>query len=229
MKLAVMQPYLFPYIGYYQLAHAADLFIIYDDVQYIKRGYINRNYVLCNGEPKRFTLPVPGASQNVRICDLSFSADVKKIEGLIKHAYSKAPYFNEVFPLVCEVLRYRDRSIGPLCRYSIELIFDYLQLPVSLKLASSVDYDRDLPAADRLLELCKVHKAHEYINSAGGRSLYAPDYFESKGINIRFLDSEPIPYPQGCSHFVANLSFVDTLMWCSKAEVTKRLNSYRVG
>ena len=118
MITAVMQPYLFPYLGYFQLINCSDNFIIYDDVNFIKGGYINRNYILSNGEKQRFTVSVPGASQNKKINELCYSGDVKKVLASIHHAYSKAPYFEKVYPLIEKILKRKERSISDVCLQS---------------------------------------------------------------------------------------------------------------
>ena len=155
MKLAVMQPYLFPYIGYFQLIYAADLFLIYDDVAYIKQGYINRNNIWSANGATRFTVPVPGASSNKLISDLAFSGDVAKVLKTIEQSYSKAPYFEGVFPMIREALELDDRSIASICQKSYEDIFSYLGLEKQFKKTSELEYDRSASARDRLIALCQ--------------------------------------------------------------------------
>lgn len=228
MKLAVMQPYLFPYIGYFQLIYASDLFLIYDDVSFIKQGYINRNNILTQNGATRFTIPVPNASSNTLICDLKFSNDVKKTIRTIEQNYSKAPYFEEIFPLVQQALKYEERSIASVCLNSYKLIFDYLGIEKSFKKTSKIDYDRSAIARDRLIELCHIFNADTYINAPGGRALYHESDFAEQGIKLKFIDTLPIEYNQGEDDFVPNLSIIDVLMNCSKTEVLGFFKEYKL-
>lgn len=228
MKLAVMQPYLFPYIGYFQLMYAADLFLIYDDVAYIKQGYINRNSILTPNGATRFTVPVPGASSNKMISELSFSADVGKVLRTIKQSYSKAPYFDEVFSVVSQALDSEDRSIASVCKKSFEGIFSYLGVEKSFKRTSEIEYDRSASARDRLINLCHKFGASCYINTPGGRALYNKEDFSNKGLELYFVESLSVEYMQGRDGFVPNLSIIDMLMNCSPQEVVKQMERYEL-
>ncbi|MEX2505476.1 MAG: WbqC family protein [Pseudohongiellaceae bacterium] len=228
MKLAIMQPYLFPYIGYFQLIHASDLFLIYDDVAYIKQGYINRNTILSENGVTRFTVPVPGRSSNKLISDLEFSTDVKKILKTIEQSYSKATYFETVFPLVRQILESKDRSIASVCMTSYQRIFSYLGRDKQFKKTSELDYRRTESAIDRLIILCHKFEGDCYINALGGRSLYTKSDFAAQGVELKFLDPMPVMYPQGNTHFVPNLSIVDVLMNCSPKEVVNLMTQYEL-
>lgn len=228
MKLAVMQPYLFPYIGYFQLIYAADLFLIYDDVAYIKQGYINRNSILSANGATRFTIPVPGASSNKLISELAFSEDVGKILRTIEQSYSKAPHFEEVFPMIRRALELDDRSIASVCQKSFEDIFSYLGLEKQFKKTSELEYDRSASARDRLIAFCQQFGADSYINAPGGRKLYAKQDFAEKGIDLKFVDSLPVEYPQGNAEFIPNLSIIDVLMHCSPSKTLEMLAQYEL-
>lgn len=228
MKLAVMQPYLFPYIGYFQLIYATDLFLIYDDVAYIKQGYINRNKVLSPNGPTRFTVPVPGASSNKLISDLQFSSEVAKILKTVEQSYSKAPYFEPVFPLIKLILEYEGRSIALMCQKSYQIIFSYLGIEKQFKKTSELDYDRTASSRDRLIGLCHKFGAGRYINAPGGKSLYAKSDFAEQGVDLKFIDSLPVKYPQGRSEFVPNLSIIDVLMSLSPVDVVSLMEQYEL-
>lgn len=224
MKLAVMQPYLFPYIGYFQLIHASDLFLIYDDVAYIKQGYINRNTILSSNGPIRFTLPVPRASSNKLISELKFSNKVSKCIRTIEQSYSKAPYFNEVFPIVCKVIEAKERSIASMCQRSYEEIFSYLGLERQFKKASEVEYNRSLNAVERLISLCHTFGADQYLNAIGGRRLYSKADFSNNGIKLSFVE----PLQLDCTNSTTKLSIIDTLMNYSPRFVLKQLNCFKL-
>lgn len=228
MKLAVMQPYLFPYIGYFQLIHAADLFLIYDDVSYIKQGYINRNSVLSPSGVTRFTVPVPGASSNKFISELKFSPVVAKILKTIEQSYSKAPYFEVVFPMIRDVLEHEDRSIASVCQMSYETIFSYIGSEKKFKRTSNLNYDRTAPARDRLIGLCHKFKASCYINTPGGRSLYKKEDFSKCGVDLKFLCPLSVKYRQMSPQFVPNLSIIDILMSCSPDDISILMKQYEL-
>lgn len=229
MKLAVMQPYLFPYIGYFQLIYAADLFLIYDDVAYIKQGYINRNSIMSANGATRFTIPVPGASSNKLISELAFSSDVAKVLKTIEQSYPKAPYFEDVFPMIRGALELEERSIATVCQKSFEDIFSYLGIDKQFKKTSHLEYDRSASARDRLIALCHQFSANCYINAPGGRKLYAKQNFAEKGIDLKFVDLLPLEYSQGAEEFVPNLSIIDMLMHCSPNLVIEHMERYELG
>lgn len=226
MKVAVTQPYLFAYLGYYQLVQAADVFVLYDDVTFIKKGFINRNYILLNGKPQRITVSVPGASQNKLIKNLSFSDDTSKVLKTIKQAYSKAPYFNNVYQIIQDVFSTPDRGIADVCQLSIVKALEYLNINKKIIKSSELKYDRSLPAADRLMAICGTLGASEYLNSIGGQALYSKEYFHKKGFSLQFIRMEKISYNQGDNEFVPNLSMIDVLMWCPKNQVRELLEAY---
>lgn len=227
MKLAVMQPYLFPYIGYFQLIYASDLFLIYDDVSYIKQGYINRNSMLTTNGVMRFTVPVPGASSNKLISELKFSPDVTKVLKTIEQSYSKAPYFEQAFPLVRQILENENRSISSVCMNCYQAIFSYVGIEKRLVKTSDIEYDRNATARDRLIALCHYFRAECYINAPGGRALYSKPEFAEQGVELKFINSLPAEYCQGEDKFVPNLSVIDALMNCSKEELLDLFASYK--
>lgn len=226
MKLAVMQPYLFPYIGYFQLIYAADLFLIYDDVVYKKQSYINRNSILSPNGATRFTVSVPGASSNKLISELRFSKDVTKVLKTIEQSYSKAPYFESVFPMIRQTLEYETRSIASVCQKHYEDVFIYLGIKKQFAKTSEIDYERKTSAKDRLIALCHRFDAECYINASGGRLLYDKSDFSMQGIDLKFIESLPIEYSQGRKEFIPNLSIIDVLMNCSPEKIIEKMQWY---
>lgn len=223
-----MQPYLFPYLGYYQLVHAVDNFVFYDDVTFIKGGYINRNNICSNGKAQRFTVPVPGMSSNVLINKLSFDSNVKKQLKSIEQAYAKAPFFKDIFPIVVSVLNDDKRNVAHICRLSITRVIDYLGIEKSYDYSSELSYERDVPAAKKLVNISKSLGSSEYVNSPGGKSLYSKDYFLKHGIKLNFIEMGEYQYNQNSNVFLPNLSMIDILMWNSKNEVVELLNKYNL-
>lgn len=231
MILGVMQPYLFPYLAYYQLVGHCDSFIFYDDVTYIKGGYINRNNILCAGAAQRFTLPVLKASSNTLIRDLNFSdRDCAKILKTVSQNYKKAPYFNDVFPIVEAVLNSRNRSVSVVASMSIKNVLSYLGIDRDYHFSSDIEYDSSVGAKEKLFQFCDIFGARTYCNSDGGRELYDKQDFKLNGIKLEFLVKRPVWYkqPVNCDTFVDNLSMIDVLMWNSKNEARKLLLEYDI-
>lgn len=230
MKVAIMQPYLFAYPGYYQLAASVDTFVFYDDVNFIKRGYINRNSILANGEALKITFPVVGASQNRKINEHQFEADFSKVIKSIEHAYGKAPNFDAVFPLINAVLTAENRDVTSMCRASVVMVMEYLGLPFRHVLSSAIDYDRDASAAGKLVSICKTLQADTYINSIGGMALYTREQFAEEGLALHFLKMNDLHYVQrkASDAFVPYLSMIDPLMWCTKDDVRALLTQYEL-
>ena len=230
MKLAVMQPYLFPYIGYYQLAYCSDMFVFYDDVTYIKNGYINRNSVLTKNGRQLFTLPVNNASSFTLIKDLEFSNNEKKILASIQQAYSKSPYFSDVYPIIEKIFKSENRNVAYMTSQSIIEVFKYLEVNFKYTYSSLVDYDNTQDAKNKLYQFCDIFNSNEYINTIGGKDLYHKDAFIKKGINLGFISSCDFEYNQfnNNSDFESNLSMIDVLMNCSKVEIMNIIGKYNV-
>ena len=223
-RVAIMQPYFLPYIGYFQLVAAADEFIVYDDIQYTKKGWINRNRYLCEGRDRLFTLPVQQGPSlaDVRERTLAAGFDRPALLNRLREAYRQAPHFDETFPLVESVVR---RGEGNLFAYifgSIRDVCGHLGLATRLTVSSTLGVDRALAGAGRVIALCRRAGADTYINPIGGRELYAADEFARHGIALRFLRSGDVRYPQFGAGFVPALSIVDVLMFNGR-EGTRRL------
>ncbi len=231
MKIAIMQPYLFPYIGYWQLINAVDKFVILDDVNYIKRGYINRNSILLNAQQYKFTIPIYKASQNRLICEtkLNFGQEEKKKFLLtIKNAYRRAPYFLQVMPVIEKIINYDEDDLTKYIQNSLLLISEYLGIDTEFMLSSKIDKDNSLKAQDRILEICKYLETDIYINPCGGRSLYSKEDFMNRGLQLYFLDTrmDRIVYKQGGNDFVERLSIIDVMMYSSVQDIQRFLEEY---
>lgn len=226
-----MQPYLFPYIGYFQLINCVDLFVLLDDVNYIMRGYINRNTLMINGKKYRFTVPVEKASQNKLIMDSNFCEDettVKKILTGIEQGYCKTKHYNDVFPLIETVLLSKDKDITSTVELSIKLFFDYIKKEINIIRSSSIDNEMGLKSADRIVDICRKLGADTYINPQGGRTLYSWEFFHEKNIELRFLDVnfDGIKYKQFSDKFEDSLSIIDIMMNCEIDEINCFLKEY---
>lgn len=229
MKLGIMQPYFLPYIGYWQLLNAVDQYVIYDDVNFINRGWINRNRILINGKPAYFNLPVLGASQNKLIREIKVNHDKKlKDKNLktIELAYKKAPYFSAVFPEVKRIMESEEESLSGFILDSIKIICSYLGIHTELFVSSSLKKNNALKGQDKVLEICSVMGAAKYYNAIGGQKLYSYEKFAEQGIHLYFLKSDDIEYAQFNNEFQQNLSILDVMMFNSVSEIREILEKY---
>jgi hypothetical protein len=229
MKVAIMQPYFLPYIGYFQLINAVDKFVIYDDVNYINRGWVNRNQVLINGKPSMITVPLKEASQNKLIKEIEVSTDEKwkvKMLRTIELSYKKAPFFSEVFLLVQTILNSDYQTIAQLNLTSIKLVCKYLAIDTTLEVSSKKYDNKDLSGQQRILDICSKEGAKHYINPIGGIELYESAYFNESNITINFLKSNPVIYNQLGNEFVPWLSILDVMMYNGREKTNSLLNNF---
>lgn len=229
MKLALMQPYIFPYVGYFHLIWRSDTFVFYDDVAFIKQGWINRNRVLLNSSPHYFSVPCKHVSSHRNICDVQIDREnpaYRKLLKLIHSAYSKAPYFTEVFPMVEKLLAEEYPSIARLAATSVIQCCDYLRLKRRFLFSSeSCQPTYLLKGQDRVLAIAALHGATVYINSPGGRLLYEKSAFDSQGIALEFSSPAINEYEQFNKPFVPSLSILDILMFNSRENACKLINA----
>lgn len=226
MKVGIMQPYFMPYIGYWQLIKAVDKYVIYDDVNYIKGGWINRNNILVNGNKKLFSISLNEASQNKLINKISISDDFVKFRKTIAMAYSKAPYYDEIINLIDKIIDFPKENLASFIGNSISLICNHLSIKTVLLMSSSIEKDNTLKAQNKILEICSILNANQYINAIGGQDLYDKGTFQDKGIQLNFLRPEEIKYKQFRNPFVPNLSMIDVLMFNSADEINVMLDRY---
>lgn len=226
MKVAIMQPYLFPYLGYYQLAAAVDRWVFYDDAMFIKQGFINRNSILVNGAAYRFSVPIRDQSSFRMINGHNAIPPFDRILTTISKAYAKAPGFSRIFPIVASVLDGRETNIARMAGASLHAVFDYLGISIQSSWSSAIPGHQHLKGQDRVLAICKTLGASEYVNTIGGVELYDEATFATRGIRLRFHKMRPVSYLQGDFLFVPNLSMIDVLMQNDPERVISLLSEY---
>jgi hypothetical protein len=220
MKLGVMQPYIFPYIGYFQLINAVDRFVVYDDVTFIKGGWINRNKILLNGEAHVFRVPLKNASSFVtigktEINHVLYDGWKNKFLKTLEQAYRKAPYYETGYRLVADVLNSSKGTIGELAAKSIVDTCSYLGIKTELVLSATHYGNSELKSEERVKDICRIEGANTYINATGGRELYDKEDFERAGLKLQFIKTHSITYPQLGNEFVPWLSVIDVMMFNS--------------
>ena len=231
MKIGIMQPYMFPYIGYWQLISAVDEFVLLDDVNYIMRGFINRNSILVNQKPYTFSIPIKKASQNKLIMETQLNFSEREKEKFLKRielAYKKAPYFSEAMPVLENIICNSQIDLTDYVLYQILSICKYLGISLNIKKSSEIKKDNSLHAQERIIEICKKMEADTYINPSGGRKLYDSERFTQEGIKLKFLDVDfnSIEYKQFEHQYIPNLSIIDIMMFNSVDEIKKILKKF---
>lgn len=230
MILGIMQPYFMPYIGYFQLLNAVDKYVIYDNAKYTKKGWINRNRILQNNKDTLISISVEKDSDYLDIKDRSVadSFDKKKLINHIRESYRKTPYFEQVMPIVEDIINYEEKNLFLYIYNSIKEVCKYLNIHTEIIISSTIDVDQTLTGQDRVIAICKTLGAEDYYNAIGGQELYQPKDFEKEGINLRFLSSNLVAYKQFNNDFIPWLSIIDVMMFNSLAEIRDMLNEYKL-
>lgn len=215
LKAAIMQPYFLPYIGYFQLIQAVDLFIVYDNIKYTKKGWINRNRMLQNGADVMFSLPLQAASDSLDIRERHLSAGPGRDKwlGQLTGAYRHAPYFAHTLPLLLQIARFDDNNLFSFLHHALLRTCAHLGIETPIRLSSSIDMDQALKGQEKVLALCQAVGAQRYINAIGGQELYVAEAFRTRGIKLQFIRSKAFEYAQAGAPFVPWLSIVDLLMF----------------
>ncbi|WP_108822504.1 WbqC family protein [Dysgonomonas sp. Marseille-P4361] len=230
MKIGIMQPYFLPYIGYFQLLNAVDKYVIYDNIQYTKKGWINRNRILQNGKDLLISIPLEKDSDYLDVKDryVSKSFDKKKLLNQIRESYRKAPHFEEVMPMMEDIINFEGENLFQYIYNSMQRICRYLNINTEIVISSSLSIDHSLKGQEKVLAICKELQATDYINAIGGQELYNKEDFEKENIGLHFLSTNPIEYKQFKNEFVPWLSILDVMMFNSVGEIGEMLVNYKL-
>ncbi|KAA0924181.1 WbqC family protein [Psychrobacter sp. ANT_H56B] len=233
MKLAIMQPYFMPYIGYFQLINLVDKFVFYDDVTFIKQGWINRNQILINDQAKLFSVPLSNASshtliKDVLISDIRYEKWKKSFLTTIMFNYKKAKNYDIVEALIESILLTPPKTISELAIKSVIEISNYLDLDTEFDVSSKNYSNAHLSGQCRVLDICQKENANTYINPIGGIQLYSKDMFSERKIELMFLSAHKTIYKQFSSEFIPFLSIIDVLMFNDKKQVLEMLNDFEL-
>lgn len=231
MIVSIMQPYLFPYLGYFQLIAQSDVFVLYDDVNYIKGGWINRNRILRDGQPCWMTLPVVHGSHHLPINRRQYQLTPENVGRLLERiqlCYEKAPYFVEAFELIRTAMTFDDPNVAAYNINSVKQIAAHLDLSVRLVRSSELVAENRLAGEDRVIDLCRGLGATVYVNPIGGKDLYSSKAFSNAGIELRFLEPLISPYRQFNESHVPALSIIDALMFLDRDQIREKLKEFRL-
>jgi hypothetical protein len=229
MTAGIMQPYLFPYLGYFQLMQAVDRFVLYDNVEYSKKGWINRNRILVNGQDSYISLPLRKDSDFLQIGERQLAdawpAERKKMLNRITASYAKAPFYKDSFPLIESALMFDDSNLFNFIHHSLVLLKSHFEIPCEIIVSSSIPGHESLKSEQKVIAICKELKAGTYINAIGGQELYQHENFKSEGIELHFIKMKPFEYKQFNNEFIPFLSIIDVMMFNSRETIKDFLNS----
>jgi hypothetical protein len=229
-----MQPYIFPYIGYFQLIAAVDRFVFYDDVNFIKKGWINRNNLLVNASSSTFTIPLKKVSQNKLINEIQVDIDdkwLKQFYSTVYFNYKKAPFYDKVIELIEKIINERNKTafVSDLAMQSVINVSEYIGLSTKFEVSSELYSEtKGMEKAERLKKICKLNHSDTYINPPGGIELYDKSDFLNSGINLQFIKSQNVTYKQLDGIFVPWLSIIDVLMFNDVDAVKMMLKEYEL-
>lgn len=226
VSVAIMQPYIFPYVGYFQLVNAVDIFVFYDDVNFINGGWINRNRILVNNQINYLTVRLKDASQNKLINEILLINNKNKLLKTIQMAYRKAPFYSHAWPVIEHCFDFETDYISELAIFSVKEISQYLGLNTNFKISSKDYFDtKKFDRVGRLIEICKRNNANFYINAVGGQDLYKKEDFRYNGIELFFMKTHFDEYKQFNNVFNPALSIIDIMMFNSKEQIQKMINA----
>ena len=232
MKVAIMQPYFMPYIGYFQLINAVDKFVIYDNIQFTKKGWIHRNRILSNGDETIITLPLKKDSDYLNVSERYLGEESKimrnKITRKIRNDYQRAPFYNDIFPIIEKIFNYSDNNLFKFINHSLIEIITYLKIKTEILTSSELPIDHALKSQDKVIALCKHLRATSYINPYGGKNLYSKEIFLNHNLDLLFLKSKSISYRQFDNIFIPWLSIIDVMMFNNRNDVLIMLNNYEL-
>jgi len=228
MKVGIMQPYFLPYIGYFQLIKAVDVFVLYDDVNFIKGGWINRNFILINGEKHLFTIKLSKASPNKLINEIEIKDTFEDFLKTIKINYRKAPHYEDVLTLIEKIITFKNHNLSVFIINSIKEILLYLDIHTTVLVSSGLQKNHLVKGKDKVIDICKNLGAKVYLNALGGKELYNKDDFLLHEIDLGFVKPEIIPYKQHSYNFVPCLSILDILMFNSVKETNSLLSKFQI-
>jgi hypothetical protein len=230
--IAMMQPYLFPYLGYFQLIAAADVFVLGDDLQFIRAGWVNRNRILCNGDARLITFPLKKDHFELPIMRRqlvdNFPDEANRIVNLIRQTYRKAPFFAQVMPLLERLIRFPQLNLALYAENAIRELCAYLQIDTPILRGSDIALESCTDKQDRVIGIARTLSATTVLNSIGGLELYDRDHFARNGLLLRFFKMDPVVYEQFSQPFVPNLSIIDVLMFNSVERIQQLLNCCNV-
>ena len=216
--VVVLQPSYLPWLGYFDQMARADDFVYYDDVQFDKHGWRNRNQIKGQAGAQWLTVPVLTKDRfGQSIAEIRINNDSpwgRKHVAALRQNYARAPFFKEVFPPIEEVLSRRWEALVDLVLASNEVLRRLLGLSTPLHRSSTLGIGGG--QTDRLVSLCRRFGATRYVSGSSARDYLDEAQFRAAGIRLEYQDYRHPTYPQLHGEFVGHLSVVDLLMNCGR-------------
>jgi hypothetical protein len=210
--------------------NAVDEFVVYDNIEFTKKGWINRNRILINGKDYFISLPLKKDSDYLDVRDRyladSWKSERMKMLNRIKESYRKAPQFDSVYPVIEKCILFEDANLFNFILNSLIQVKEYLEIKTSFTVSSTISIDHALKADKKVLAICKERNSETYVNPIGGIQLYKKDEFKNQGIDLHCLKTNNFEYKQFNDEFVACLSIIDVMMFNTKEKIKEYLNSY---
>lgn len=222
-----MQPYIFPYLGYFQLIRDVDIFVVFDDVNYRKRSWISRNRILLDGQDYLFSLHLSQVSSLNKINQVEVGGNRHVLFKTFRQAYSHAPCYDAAMPLIEELLLNEEKQLALYLLQQLKGISRYLGLSTRFILSSDIQKNNELKAQKKILDICEALGADAYSNAIGGQHLYFEQDFAERGIDLKFIQSRPIRYRQFGTRFVPWLSIIDVMMFNAPPLIRTMLDQYQ--
>tara|TARA_Y100000389_G_C17265882_1_gene415420 strand:- start:12 stop:719 length:708 start_codon:yes stop_codon:yes gene_type:complete len=230
--LSIQQPYFFPYIGYFQLINVSETHIIYDIVNFKKKGWISRNRILINSKIHYVNILIKSISQNKKISDIEIVNDQQwryKLVKKIKYSYKKAKYFDEIFPLLEEIILYENNSLNDYLFNNISRLCKFLDIKTKIIKCSNLDINKKLRNKDLIIEIIKNQKFKNYINLTTGKKLYDKKFFEKQNIELKFINYKDSSYEHiDKNKYIENLSIIDMLFNIGKKNTQQNLKNFEL-
>ena len=230
MKIAIMQPYFFPYIGYFQLIHSVDTFVLYDNIQFTKRGWIQRNKILNSGMIEYISLPIKNDSDylniNQRVLAENFQEQMKKNINKLINGYQQTKNYNLVFPTIKECLLAEKENLFLYLFHTLVEILKIIGISKNIISSSTLNIDHALRGKEKVIAICKELDAEIYLNPIGGVELYDKNEFRKNNIKLQFIKPILKPYQQISKEFVSSLSVLDVLFNNDREDLHSLINSY---
>ena len=233
MKVGIMQPYFFPYLGYFQLLKYVDLWVVFDDTQYVNKGWVNRNKILHPDEIKQWqyiTIPLANKHRISKIKDLRMNEQQKwksNILGKLSHYKRKAPFYDDTIELMEACFEYKSNMLTDFLTNSLRIVSKklHIETPIILQnelhnLPENVDHP-----GQWALKISEILQAKTYVNPIGGKEIFKPQEFMNKKINLSFIEPQLKSYSQRNQNFVSSLSIIDLLMWRSRDSIIESINN----
>lgn len=240
MTLGLMQPYLFPYLGYFQLMRHVDTYVFYENVQYMRQGWVNRNRLYTNikkNETHYFTFAVVKDDYKKEINERYYSnlkADCEKLRRILYQSYKNASNFEEAYTVIDQALQFENNNVAYFNMNANYLIARYMGIDTQITCMERIkdkgfwdNYYR-LDYESKVIYICRFFQGQRYVNAIGGASLYHKKAFLHNNIELKFIKMDDIVYPQFEGEFTPNLSIIDVIMHNKIDSIKLLLDRYQI-